>query len=912
MTKRIVVANQFERVRRHMLASTALALAVSAWPTIASAQEAEPAPAAGAEPAASEPAPQNDSEIVVTGSRLRGVAPVGSSVISIGRDDISASSAVTMDKLIQEIPQVFDLGVSENSRGQTGGSGNITYGTSINLRGIGPYATLTIVDGHRSIGNGQYTDPSLLPSLMIQRVEVVADGASAIYGSDAIAGVVNLILRRNVEGVEVAGRYGVGDNYFERQFGIAIGHHWSTGQISIGFEHAKHSALRGLNRDFFRGDQRPFGGPDYRVTQCDPGNIVVGGVSRAIPFGGVTPANASSLVAGTSNRCEGLLAQDLAPEQRHNIAAATLNQEITPWLSFSADALWAERNFQRQPALFAANLSVPATNAFHVTAPGTLPTATQTIQYQFTELPADTQFGFARFWQTTGTLTARPFGDWRAEALMSYGENFDKSSQVRSLDQADLAAALASANPATAFDPYGLHRTSAAVLSAISDNIQINPTKNRLTAYELRANGSLFSLPGGAVRLAVGYEGQDLVNEPGRAVGGPTTAVVYRHFTRNVDSVYAELLVPFFGADNATTLLQSLQVDAAVRYDRYSDVGDTTNPKIGVNWSPARGLMFRGSYGTSFRAPLFSQLYGNSSNLFVQGYSDPTLGGVVVQGVALSGGNTALSPETATTWSAGADFDPSFLSGAHFSVTYFDVVYENQIAAYLSDTTLLGREAQFSGTGIILRGAAAAARVQQLLASGITVARGVIPNPVTLFVDGRTQNLGRSITRGLDFQYIQRLRTNSIGTFTLNVGGTYFTDYRFSITPSGTLVDLRNRIFNPLTFKVRGSVLWDMDPYRAQVTVNHTNGYDNNLVTPVQQVAAYTTVDLSFAVSLGANIRGGDHEGRFVFGIDVRNLFDSGPPYVNVAPGVNGGGGYDPSAASPIGRVIAASARVSF
>src|SRR6185369_11382228 len=116
-----------------------------------------------------------------------------------------------------EIPQVLDLGVSENSRGQTGGSGNITYGNTINLRGIGPYATLVLVDGHRVVNNSRSTDPSVLPSLGVERVEVLADGASAIYGSDAIAGVVNLIPRRTFEGVEVSLRGGQGDEYDEHQ-----------------------------------------------------------------------------------------------------------------------------------------------------------------------------------------------------------------------------------------------------------------------------------------------------------------------------------------------------------------------------------------------------------------------------------------------------------------------------------------------------------------------------------------------------------------------------------------------------------------------------------------------------------------------------------------------------------------------
>src|SRR5690606_3834606 len=140
-------------------------------------------------------------EVVVTGSRMRGVeAPVGSTVITLDRQYIDQSSAVSTDKLIRQIPQAYNLGVSESSRGQPGGNGNIVFGNSANLRGIGPFATLVLVDGHRVVTNSRNVDPSLLPTLALERVDVVADGASAVYGSDAIAGVVNLVQRRNVDG----------------------------------------------------------------------------------------------------------------------------------------------------------------------------------------------------------------------------------------------------------------------------------------------------------------------------------------------------------------------------------------------------------------------------------------------------------------------------------------------------------------------------------------------------------------------------------------------------------------------------------------------------------------------------------------------------------------------------------------
>jgi iron complex outermembrane receptor protein len=150
---------------------------------------------------AAEPQAAPPEEIVVTGSRVRGAEPVGSAVTTLGRDEIAGSGQVTVDRMIKELPQNFDLGVSENSRGQSGGNGNIVYGNTVNLRGIGPYATLVLVDGHRVISNSRSIDPSVLPTLGVERVEVVADGASAIYGSDAVAGVVNIIPRRSLDGV---------------------------------------------------------------------------------------------------------------------------------------------------------------------------------------------------------------------------------------------------------------------------------------------------------------------------------------------------------------------------------------------------------------------------------------------------------------------------------------------------------------------------------------------------------------------------------------------------------------------------------------------------------------------------------------------------------------------------------------
>ena len=886
---------------RRLLLASASALAIG-LPAGAAAQE-NAVPAAEAAEAAEE------EVIIVTGSRLRGATPVGSTVISLGRDTIENSAAVTTDRLIKEIPQNFDLGVSENSRAQSGGSGNITYGNSVNLRGIGPYATLVLIDGHRVVNNSRSTDPSVIPTLGLERVEVVADGASAVYGSDAVAGVVNLVPRRNLDGVEAFARVGIAEegDFTEKALGAAIGHVFDRGQIMLAYEHVERSNLSGDDRDFFVSDQRPFGGNDYRSTRCSPGTIRAGTSSYAIPAGGVTQATAGSLAAGTVNLCNDLTGQDLFPEQSYDSVNGTATFDVTDWLSFFADGFYSKRDFYRRGAFPATTITVPSTNAFFVQPPGFTGTS-YTIDYSFRDdLPAGDTSGSAESWQITpGVRIDLPFG-WQLEGLIGYGETHDFSGSYTGINNTALNTARRSSDPATAFDPYGLGRTSQAVLDNIADQIFLAPTDGTLTAYEARANGGLFDLPGGEVKLAVGYERQEFEVDLGSARGGPTTPITFRNFERTVDSVYGEVFVPIFGAGNAMPGFYRLELNAAVRHDRYSDVGETTNPKFGVNWSPIPWLRLRGSWGTSFRAPTLPEIYGNSNNLFTQNYQNPA-GGPPLQGLALSGPNLDLGPETATTWSVGADIDA--VDNLRLGITYWDVNYENQVLANLSNLAILNQEAQYAGTGIILRGAEAAARVAELTASGVVIL-GAPAQPIQLFVDGRSQNLGVSITRGIDVfaDYDLSLGEDRLN---FNASATYLTDYRVAVTPTAPLLDQRNLIFRPLKFKARASVAWLHGPMTARLVATHIGGYTNDAIVPNEQVDSYTPIDLQLSWTAGGDGEGLLGGGEATFGIEVRNLFDTDPPYVNIAPSGNGSGGYDATAASPVGRMFAVSARLKF
>ena len=209
--------------------------------------------------------------IIVTGSRIRGAGPVGSPVVSIDRDAIEKSGFATVQQILQSLPQNFGGGSNETTTGATtrNGTGNdATLGSSINLRGLGTSSTLVLIDGSRpALGGvgGLFTDISLIPMSAVERLEVLTDGASAIYGADAVAGVVNVRLRNRFEGAETMLRAGTADgDMTEVQFSQLFGKAWGGGRLVLAYQFSERGSLAAATRDFAREDLRPFGGPDYR------------------------------------------------------------------------------------------------------------------------------------------------------------------------------------------------------------------------------------------------------------------------------------------------------------------------------------------------------------------------------------------------------------------------------------------------------------------------------------------------------------------------------------------------------------------------------------------------------------------------------------------------------------------------
>jgi Outer membrane cobalamin receptor protein len=855
------------------------------------------------------PAAQPAEAIVVTGSRIRGVAPVGSGVIAVGRDDITVTSAVSTSEVFRNIPQVVNVGIQESNRGAQGGAGNITYASSVNLRGIGPFATLTLIDGHRVVGGGTqglFVDPSIIPITALQRVEVVADGASAIYGSDAVAGVVNLILRRNLDGVDVNARMGFADNYTTRQLGAAVGKVWDTGQIMLSGEYSYHSALNGTDRSYIRSDLRAFGGPDFRSTNCNPGTIVVGGVNYAIPAGGVTPANRDALIPGTINRCEVGGYADVIPEIEKIGAVVTFRQELSPTITLEADGFYYRREFLRQAEVPAQALTVPNTNAFFVAPPGTNPPRV-TVNYFFGNDFGNT-FGYdgsSEAYQGTVGLDIKLSPEWTFEAGISHGHNEDIAYNYGPNPGA-LAAALASSNPATAFNPFG-GANSPAVIAAIGNYVRLAaPGENDLLQAQAKIDGPLFALPGGDVSVAVGGEYVKIDVTAGSRTG-PIGALTGSDasFSRNVKSAYAELFIPIFGADNETPGFRRLVLNLAGRYDSYNDVGETWNPKIGLNWEPVDGLKFRGNWGTSFRAPPLTSLVSINASLSGQNYSDPLSPTGFSAGYAINEGNIDLKPEEATTWSVGVDFTPPSLPGFNASVTYFNVDYRGQITSLLGDLNVLQREELYPG--LIIRNPSAQ-QVADLLAR--LPVRGVPLSQVDVLIDARPNNLGVSKIDGIDFSVNYQLETDSAGTFGFGLNGIWYSRYKVAQSANAPLIERVGYINFPTKYNLRGNVNWRKDWFSANMFVNHVPSYENNSINPSERIDAWTTVDLNLAFDV-PQVENSWYRGM-TFSINVQNLFDRDPPYASLPPNVIQSGGFDIQQSNPLGRLITAGVSLKF
>jgi iron complex outermembrane receptor protein len=415
---------------------------------------------------------------------------------------------------------------------------------------------------------------------------------------------------------------------------------------------------------------------------------------------------------------------------------------------------------------------------------------------------------------------------------------------------------------------------------------------NRTRGAELNLAGRLFSIGGGDVRLAVGGEYIRYSIGGGSAIGNVANPNrLYQLQERDQKSVYGELFIPLVSSANAFGGFERLDVSLAGRIDKYSDVGTTRNPKIGVNWSPVDGLLLKGSYGTSFRAPNLQDLplLRTGAGLAVVTWLDPQSPSGSSVGLSLNAGNPDLRPESATTWSGTVEWTPPAIPGLRASATYFLIDYKDVIGfPPRTANSLLDPNYAF----VVTRNPPDAL-IQGYLDQGFSIA-GVRPPTVAFFYNGQARNLGSIHNDGVDFN-LSYDTDASFGHLAFGLNGTYVLNYDVAISPVAPAQEQVDFINFPIVFRARASAGWSSGGASAELTLNYLDGYKNHLSTPVQKVDAWTTVDLHLGNEFGFY---GVMLCVVSLSIDATNVFDQRAPFVNIQ------NGFDPGQASALGRLV--------
>ena len=848
---------------------------------------------------------QDPSEIVVTGTLLRGAPPVGSSVISVGQDRIQSQGATTSNELLATVPQVSNLFNNVPSSRLSVAPNQIQV-VRPNLRNLSPEtasanSTLVLFDGHRVAGVGvtqSAIDPDLIPTGAIERVEVVTDGGSATYGADAVGGVINFITRKRFDGLKMDARYGFANDYFTVDGSVTAGKDWGSGSLFAAYTYQHNDAIFGRDRDFIR--QVDWNSPNLTPTgrQCDPGNVVVANVSYALP----------ALAANSFNACDGSDDSSFVPESTRHGVLAGLHQDLAEWLTVDIRAFYGERKalsfapFRGTAVVTGGSNAANPRQAFYMpVTPGD--TRNQSVSFTFAPvLGAEAATSGTDFqeWGVNAEFTAMLGGSWQVRQLFNYSRS-NSEYFIFGINPTLVAAAGRATDPQQAvnfYNPAG--SPNLGVIGAIANNLtNTGQAKDGLFNLRTVVDGTLFQLPGGDVRLALGYEylQEELQQRVAtNIVAGGLSTVPFAEYSRRTQSLFGEAQIPIFGDGNRIAGLYALTLAGSVRYDHFSDFGSTVNPKIGVTYKPVQWLALRGNYSTSFNAPTPVDQLGSRANNFQAfpvavvppGTPAPPVG--TVQTLALMGSVATLQPQTATTYSFGFDMDPPFIEGLHASASYYHVKFNGilnrppaqnpaQLFSFFSSVVTANPSAAFLQS-LIPQAPNGAAVIGNLLAPGAL--------PVVAYIDFRLNNFGTIETDGLDFAVDYR-RSTSFGGIDAGISGNYQLNRKAQLTPSAPAVDLLQPGGDVSRLALQATLGADIGDFRAQATLNHNSGYGvvraANL--PQDKVDAFNTVNLFFRYRVpgeSALLK------NLSFTLNINNVFDADPPVLMQSSGSVGNG----------------------
>lgn len=841
-------------------------------------------------------------KVEVTGSNIpRSEIESALPVQVITREDIARTGVTTTAELMSKVSANV-LGFNDQlSVGNAGRPGL----SSVNLRGIGDGSTLVLINGRRVANyafDGGTVDVNSIPLTAVDRVEILKDGASAIYGTDAMAGVVNFILRKDYRGVEAAAyaawtQHGGGDQW---QAVVTAG----VGDLAVDrynlfvtAVYQKDDALAASARPFGRTGYIPAEGVSFLSSATFPANIVK---PPATPSGrstllnptyptGCAPPLSIPLPGVPGQTCffDYVAGIDIIPPAERASVYGRATYAINPDHQLFAEGNYANNSFtfkaSPSPFPFAA---YPAGGPFYpieyAAANGI--SGDLNLQYRTLQLGPRTNQVDTDAWRALigaeGTA-----GGWSYGGAIVYSESKQTDTYVSGYaSRTRLDSALMSG----LVNPFGASGAEGdALLADAQITGEIHGATGSTLLVDAKASKDLIALPGGPLAIALGTEArrEKLDNQyapvfnSGDIVGiaGDAQSV---SGSREVWALFLEANVP---------LLKGLEAQLAVRYDHYSDFGGTTNPKIALRWQPLRSLLLRSSWGTGFRAPPLYDMYTPESHGFVGEVDDPIRCPVTDAEQdcgaffpATFGGNPDLKPETSDQFNAGVVWEP--LAGLSFGVDYWKL-RKSGVIGTLDVPTLFADYDRYAPAHIV-RGP------EDPNYPGLP---GPIESVVLL-----NENLGNLRTSGIDVDVRWKMPPTDIGRFTISLNGTYIinweaqldgTTYTSSLAQSGGVPRWKHWL----------TLAWEYGPWSATLGQTFQTGYQdanidrngNPLPVPPRSVGAYDVWDLQGTYTGFQNTS---------ITLGVRNLMDKAPPFTNQPYAFQVG--YDPNYADPRGRAF--------
>ena len=786
----------------------------SAFPVLAQTGEPlpTPTPAETAESGATQTAEAD--RVIVTGSNIPTAEEVGPNPVDTYRtDDIQKLGVRTATDLTTRLPAISGASVNENI--SNGGDGR----TEVNLRGLFPKETLVLVDGKRvaPVGFAQNAsvDLNLVPFALVDHIDILKDGASAIYGSDAVGGVFNIFLKHKFRGLEMEAslgntNLGSANDGAEREGYILAGTGDDHTDIVVFASDYDRAAIFSRDLDLSSSaDLTRFGGGDTRS-----GNFA-GRVGRFVLRPGLltpTPHSAPNAASSTEYvprrslpRADqafnyAALTSAIPAADRQHFYGSMTKDVCDKYLTLFADFKFSRSFFDATaaPVPFAPDpfkqadgvtdvstrggFSVPLQNPFN---PFTRPDAflpdgtpvTTGVRYRALEAGPrtfkNTKEDYLFNAGARGNLGE--FGDyfksWNYEVGFRYNANQAEQISSGIVSKPELRRALLDTNPLTAFNPFGRGQNNADVINKI-----LVSTKEigvaTLTDESALLNGDLFPLPAGPVSFALGTEHRketvndqpDPLNTSFSSIGGVDLEAT--RGSRDVWSYFGELRIPITSSNWNFPGLYSLELSAAERIEFYSDTNLAERPKFSLRYQPFdSSLTLRATYSEAFHAPNLSDLAPSAAEQFgpfidpanPDPNAEPTLSRI------LFGGQPNLRPEVAYGWNYGAVWTPRVVHGLTISLDFYHIDLRDR-TNYIDPQFVV---------------------YENFISGGKRFPGQVTRDPVTgeiILVRDLIQNISRTITEGIDYEVAYALDTaifgkGSFGTFTFTLNGNYISRY---------------------------------------------------------------------------------------------------------------------------------------